>query len=59
MEYVGQREQELAVMGQRPQGRPRQRCFETLKEDMKKVGGSLEDALEKNAWRLTRASDPD
>lgn len=38
---VGQRIQELVVMGQRPQGRSRDRWFKMLKE----VGICLQDAL--------------
>lgn len=59
MGYVDQRVEELLEMGQRPQGRPRKRWFEMLKEDMKKVGVSLEDTLDKNIWKhRTRAANP-
>lgn len=46
---VGQRIQKLADMGQRSLRRPRKRWFEMLKEDMKKVGVTWEDAFDRNA----------
>lgn len=40
-------------------GSPRKRWLETLMEDMKKAGVSLEDGLKKKTWRQrTRATQP-
>ncbi len=45
--------------GRQPWGRPKKRWMDRIKEDMKTVNASPEDALDRNKWRrLCRRADP-
>ncbi|VDP11665.1 unnamed protein product [Heligmosomoides polygyrus] len=50
---------ELEVVGKRPRGRPKQRCSDTLRMDLKVAGVHPDLALDRERWRHdTRVADP-
>ena len=56
--YVGQRVSKM-VVGRRKRGRPARRWNDCVREDMKIVGVTVEDALDRKRWkRLIRTGDP-
>ncbi|MCI4395558.1 hypothetical protein PGIGA_G00182000 [Pangasianodon gigas] len=58
-EYVGRRMLGMELPGRRQRGRPKRRYMEVINEDMKLVGASVEDAEDRDRWRvMIRCGDP-
>ena len=57
--YIGGRMIKIEIPGKRTRGRPRRRWNDNIKEDMKKVDVSEEEAEDRVRWRtVTRCCDP-
>ncbi|KAF3699483.1 hypothetical protein EXN66_Car015170 [Channa argus] len=50
-EYIGRRMLRLELPGRRSRGRPKRRFMDVVREDMKLVGVSEEDAEDRVRWR--------
>ncbi|MCJ8740102.1 hypothetical protein PDJAM_G00054950 [Pangasius djambal] len=58
-EYIGRRMLDMELPGRRRRGRPKRRYMEVIHEDMKLVGASVEDAEDRDRWRvMIRCGDP-
>ncbi|MCJ8736039.1 hypothetical protein PDJAM_G00254220 [Pangasius djambal] len=58
-EYIGRRMLDMELPGRRRRGRPKRRYMEAINEDMKLVGASVEDAEDRDRWRvMIRCGDP-
>ncbi|KAK2891434.1 hypothetical protein Q8A73_017099 [Channa argus] len=58
-EYIGRRMLRLELPGRRSRGRPKRRFMDVVREDMKLVGVSEEDAEDRVRWRhMIRCGDP-
>ncbi|MCJ8744561.1 hypothetical protein PDJAM_G00120230 [Pangasius djambal] len=58
-EYIGRRMLDMELPGRRRRGRPKRRYMEVINEDMKLVGASVEDAEDRDRWRvMIRCGDP-
>ncbi|MCJ8730703.1 hypothetical protein PDJAM_G00187500 [Pangasius djambal] len=58
-EYIGSRMLDMELPGRRRRGRPKRRYMEVINEDMKLVGASVEDAEDRDRWRvMIRCGDP-
>ncbi|KAK3525918.1 hypothetical protein QTP70_010973 [Hemibagrus guttatus] len=58
-EYIGRRMLDMELPGRRQRGRPKRRYMDGIKEDMKLVGASVEDAEDRDRWReMIRCGDP-
>ncbi|MCJ8732242.1 hypothetical protein PDJAM_G00209080 [Pangasius djambal] len=51
-EYIGRRMLDMELPGRRRRGRPKRRYMEVINEDMKLVGASVEDAEDRDRWRV-------
>ncbi|MCI4387574.1 hypothetical protein PGIGA_G00075700 [Pangasianodon gigas] len=51
-EYIGRRMLDMELPGRRQRGRPKRRYMEVINEDMKLVGASVEDAEDRDRWRV-------
>ncbi|MCJ8729253.1 hypothetical protein PDJAM_G00103960 [Pangasius djambal] len=58
-EYIARRMLDMELPGRRRRGRPKSRNMEVINEDMKLVGASVEDAEDRDRWRvMIRCGDP-
>ncbi|MCJ8733560.1 hypothetical protein PDJAM_G00224980 [Pangasius djambal] len=58
-EYIGRRMLDMELPGRRQRGRPKRRYMDIINEDMKLVGASVEDAEDRDRWRvMIRCGDP-
>ncbi|MCJ8749155.1 hypothetical protein PDJAM_G00173060 [Pangasius djambal] len=58
-EYIGRRMLDMELPGRRRRGRPKRRYMDVINEDMKLVGASVEDAEDRDRWRvMIRCGDP-
>ncbi|MCJ8738369.1 hypothetical protein PDJAM_G00034910 [Pangasius djambal] len=58
-EYTGRRMLDMELLGRRRRGRPKRRYMDVINEDMKLVGASVEDAEDRDRWRvMIRCGDP-
>ena len=57
--YIGKRMLEMGIPGRRRRGRPKRRFMDAVREDMRVVGATEEDAEDRTVWRrLIRCGDP-
>ena len=57
--YVGRRMMEMELPGRRRRGRPKRRVMDAVREDMREVGVTEKDAMERRRWKkLIRFGDP-
>ena len=57
--YVGRRMLEMELPGKRRKGRPKRRYMDAVKEDMRAVGVTEEDAEDRGRWKqMIRCGDP-
>ena len=58
-DYVGQRVLKMELPGRRKRGRPKRRYMDTISEDMRDLGLTEEDAMDRLKWRqVIRCGDP-
>ncbi|MCJ8735267.1 hypothetical protein PDJAM_G00244980 [Pangasius djambal] len=58
-EYIGRRMLDMELPGRRQRGRPKRRYMDVINEDMKLVGASVEDAEDRDRWRvMIRCGEP-
>ena len=57
--YIGRRMLEMELPGKRRKGRPKRRYMDAVREDMRVVGVTEEDAEDRTRWkRMIRCGDP-
>ncbi|MCJ8734931.1 hypothetical protein PDJAM_G00241020 [Pangasius djambal] len=58
-EYIGRRMLDMELPGRRRRGRPKRRYMDVINEDVELVGASVEDAEDRERWRvMIRCGDP-